>query len=241
MAAQLPSDESGTARPARHRALHRARAAGDRVSAQPSVPVDGNVLRVMARLHRVEARSAAMPLASCAIWPARLACAHRPGEVAQALMDLGATVCRPRRPRLPGLSLAAGLQAHAAGIAERLPRRAPRRARPVRRGLAFLLARPDGAILFRRRPAGGLARRPARTALQPVAGRAAGDRAGARPRARRRRPGACTRSRLVTASPISSSSSTLAEARMDRASRSTTRRERSGARPPSSTGWRCRP
>ena len=39
---------------------------------------------------------------------------------------------------------------------KQLPRRAPKRARPVRRGLAFLLARPDGAILFRRRPAGGL-------------------------------------------------------------------------------------
>ena len=97
-----------------------------------------------------------MPPATCAIWPAVSPCAHRSGEVAQALMDLGATVCRPRRPACLVCPWRPACQAHLAGIAEQLPRRAPRRERPVRRGLAFLLARPDGAILFRRRPAGGL-------------------------------------------------------------------------------------
>ena len=151
---QLPGDEAAL------RALpgigpYTASALRAIVHGAPSVPVDGNVLRVMARLHRVEA---ALPDAAGHLrdLAGRLASAHRAGEVAQALMDLGATVCRPRRPACLVCPWRPACQAHLAGIAERLPRRAPRRARPVRRGLAFLLARPDGAILFRRRPAGGL-------------------------------------------------------------------------------------
>jgi A/G-specific adenine glycosylase len=121
----------------------------------PSVPVDGNVLRIMARLHRVEIP---LPEATGRLrdLAGRLAGDHRSGHVAQALMDLGATVCRPRRPACLVCPWRDACQAHLAGLAERLPRRAPRRERPVRRGLAFRLARPDGAILFRRRPPGGL-------------------------------------------------------------------------------------
>ncbi len=121
----------------------------------PSVPVDGNVLRVMARLHGVETPlPAGIPeLRSLA---AGLSCTHRPGHVAQALMDLGATVCRPCRPACLVCPWRPACRAHLTGQAERLPRSMPRRERPLRRGLAFLLARPDGAILFRRRPSGGL-------------------------------------------------------------------------------------
>ena len=122
---------------------------------QPVVPVDGNVQRVLARVHRVET-----PLPAAAAELAALAAALRPGrragDVAQALMDLGATVCRPRQPRCHSCPWQDACVARAAGVAEQLPRRAPRAVRPVRRGLAFLLARPDGAILFRRRPAEGL-------------------------------------------------------------------------------------
>jgi A/G-specific adenine glycosylase len=121
----------------------------------PSVPVDGNVLRIMARLYRVEVPlpDAAPGLRELA---GALACARRSGHVAQALMDLGATVCRPRRPACPVCPWRPACQAHLAGLAEQLPLRAPRRERPLRRGLAFMLTRPDGAILFRRRPPGGL-------------------------------------------------------------------------------------
>jgi A/G-specific adenine glycosylase len=75
---------------------------------------------------------------------------------AQALMDLGATVCRPLAPRCGGCPWRADCRARRTGMAEQLPRRAARVVRPVRRGLAFLLSRPDGAILFRRRAADGL-------------------------------------------------------------------------------------
>jgi A/G-specific adenine glycosylase len=120
-----------------------------------SVPVDGNVLRIMARLHRVETPlpDAAGHLGDLA---GRLACAERPGHVAQALMDLGATVCRPRRPACLVCPWRPACRAYLAGIAEQLPRRATKGQRPLRHGLAFLLARADGAILFRRRPPGGL-------------------------------------------------------------------------------------
>src|SRR5690606_13239080 len=119
----------------------------------PSVPVDGNVMRVMARLHGVEKPlpGAAPDRASPA---AHLACRGRPGHVAQARMDLGATVCRPRRPACLVCPWRPACRAHRAGTAERLPRQGPERERPLRRGLAFLLRRPDGAILFRRRPPG---------------------------------------------------------------------------------------
>jgi A/G-specific adenine glycosylase len=121
----------------------------------PDVPVDGNVLRVMARLHRIETPlpEAAPELMTLA---GRLASTRRPGDLAQALMDLGATVCRPRRPACLVCPWRSACAARAAGRAEELPERAPKRIRPVRRGLAFLLARKDGAILFRRRPSTGL-------------------------------------------------------------------------------------
>ncbi len=122
---------------------------------QPAVPVDGNVLRVLARLYRVE-----RPLPAAApelnARAQALASPRRPGDLAQALMDLGATLCRPRAPRCPACPWRGACAAHAAGLAEQLPRRAVRPVRPVRRGLAFLLARADGAMLFRRRPAEGL-------------------------------------------------------------------------------------
>jgi A/G-specific adenine glycosylase len=121
----------------------------------PDVPVDGNVLRLMARLHRIETP---LPAATSRLrdLAGRLAGPRRPADVAQALMDLGATVCRPRRPACLVCPWRAACRARAVGAAEELPRRAPRRARPLRRGLAFLLARPDGAILFRRRAPSGL-------------------------------------------------------------------------------------
>ena len=122
---------------------------------QPALPVDGNVLRVLARLYGIET-PLPQALPDLHARAAALASDQRPGDLAQALMDLGATVCRPRQPRCPDCPWRAACAAHAAGIAGQLPRRAPKPARPVRRALAFLLTRPDGAILFRRRPADGL-------------------------------------------------------------------------------------
>ena len=121
----------------------------------PSVPVDGNVERVMARVHGVQKPlPAAKPqLRALAV---SLAPNPRPGDFAQALMDLGATVCTPRNPDCPRCPWASRCEANRNGCAADLPRRLPKRARPVRRGVAFLVMREDGAIWMQRRVAEGL-------------------------------------------------------------------------------------
>jgi A/G-specific adenine glycosylase len=122
---------------------------------QPASAVDGNVERVIARLFAIETP---LPDAKAEIKAraAKLVPQQRPGDYAQAMMDLGATVCIPRRPRCVICPLMAGCRARKLGLAEELPRRAPKAAKPTRRGLAFVLARKDGAILLRKRPAKGL-------------------------------------------------------------------------------------
>ncbi|MFN6980050.1 MAG: NUDIX domain-containing protein, partial [Gemmobacter sp.] len=122
---------------------------------RPAVVVDGNVERVMARLHAVETPlPAAKPVLT--ELAARHTPLHRPGDHAQAVMDLGATICTPRRPACALCPLRGGCAAQAAGIAADLPRKAPKAARPVRRGIAYLARRADGAWLLERRAGKGL-------------------------------------------------------------------------------------
>jgi A/G-specific adenine glycosylase len=122
---------------------------------QPASAVDGNVERVIARLY---ALSTPLPDAKIEIAAraAELVPQRRAGDYAQAMMDLGATVCAPRAPRCVICPLIEGCRARAAGLAEELPRRAPKADKPTRRGLAFVLMRKDGAVLLRKRPAKGL-------------------------------------------------------------------------------------
>src|SRR6185369_1348823 len=122
---------------------------------QSASAVDGNVERVIARLFAIETP---LPDAKPEIRTraAKLVPQQRAGDYAQAMMDLGATVCVPRRPRCVICPFMTGCRARRLGIAEELPRRLPKTAKPVRRGLAFVLARKDGAILLRKRPAKGL-------------------------------------------------------------------------------------
>ncbi|MBV1704836.1 MAG: A/G-specific adenine glycosylase, partial [Hyphomicrobiales bacterium] len=117
--------------------------------------VDGNVERVVARLHAVETP---MPAAKRELRSLAMALvpADAPGDFAQAMMDLGATVCTPRAPGCPVCPLATDCRARAAGAPERFPVRAAKKARPLRRGAAFVLVRADGAVLLRRRPESGL-------------------------------------------------------------------------------------
>ncbi|MEZ5923766.1 MAG: A/G-specific adenine glycosylase [Hyphomicrobiaceae bacterium] len=122
---------------------------------QPAMPVDGNVERVMARLHAVEtplpqAKPELKKLAEQLI-PER-----RAGDLAQALMDLGATVCAPRRPSCMLCPLESRCRANASGLAAELPYRRPKAERPVRRGVAFLALSESGEVLLRRRPDDGL-------------------------------------------------------------------------------------
>jgi A/G-specific adenine glycosylase len=125
----------------------------------PAVPVDGNVERVTSRLFAIEQ---ALPAAKPAIRSAadRLgadpAARARPSDFAQALFDLGAGICTPAAP---GCALCPWMDSCAArrlGIQASLPRKAPKKDRPVRYGVHFWLTDDQGAVLLRTRPAKGL-------------------------------------------------------------------------------------
>jgi A/G-specific adenine glycosylase len=115
--------------------------------------VDGNVERVMARLHAVEA-----PLPDAKPELKRLAAGlvrdERPGDWAQALMDLGAVVCRPKAPLCDRCPVAAHCAALATGAPEAYPRRTAKALRPHRYGVAYVLTRGDEVALVRRPPKG---------------------------------------------------------------------------------------
>jgi A/G-specific adenine glycosylase len=117
--------------------------------------VDGNVERVVARLF---AERTPMPAAKPRLraFAASLVPAARAGDFAQALMDLGAVLCTPRRPRCVLCPWRGDCAAAASGIAEELPVPAVKPERPLRYGVAFWLSRGDGAVLLRRRPEKGL-------------------------------------------------------------------------------------
>ncbi len=122
---------------------------------RPATVVDGNVERVIARLRAVETP---LPAAKPVLYAlaAELTPRARPGDYAQALMDLGAGVCTPRKPGCHACPWQGACEGYAKGTAESLPRRAPKRPRPLRHGVAFWLMREDGAVLLRRRPEKGL-------------------------------------------------------------------------------------
>lgn len=122
---------------------------------EKAAPVDGNIARILTRLHAIEAPILAarrqIGAAAAALTPA-----DRPGDFAQALMDIGATICRPRNPDCPACPLNGDCTAYAMGQAEAFPRRGAVKAKPLRLGAAFFARRADGAILARWRPPKGL-------------------------------------------------------------------------------------
>ena len=117
--------------------------------------LDGNAERVVARLFAIETP---LPAAKPALRDllATLVPSCRPGDFAQAVMDLGATVCTPARPRCLACPVPEACAGRAAGLAERLPAKRRKPARPVRRGVAFWLVDGEGRVLLRRRPERGL-------------------------------------------------------------------------------------
>ena len=119
----------------------------------PANVVDGNVERVVARLFAVET-----PLPAAKVELTRLAAtmvtAERPGDWAQALMDLGATICRPGAPLCGDCPLTDECVARAGGAPESYPRKAPKAARPHRHGAVFRLTHAGAVALVRRPPKG---------------------------------------------------------------------------------------
>src|ERR1700722_3929538 len=120
-----------------------------------TAPVDGNIARILARLIALE-KPIARARGELAIAARALAPSRRAGDFAQALMDIGATLCRPRNPTCSPCPLAQDCAAFLAGVPETYPRRAQAKARPRRQGAVFFVRRRDGSFLARRRPPHGL-------------------------------------------------------------------------------------
>ncbi|MGE4351042.1 MAG: A/G-specific adenine glycosylase [Bdellovibrionales bacterium] len=117
--------------------------------------VDGNVERVMARFHCVttplpKAKAELKALAALSV-PA-----DRAGDYAQALMDLGATICTPRSPKCDLCPWREGCLGRAKGVAQDLPARTKGKAKPKRYATAFVVWDSKGRVLLRQRPAEGL-------------------------------------------------------------------------------------
>lgn len=122
---------------------------------QPETVLDGNVERVMSRLYAVleplPDSKETLRAHAAALTPKR-----RAGDYAQAVMDLGATLCTPKSPACGICPWQKPCRARADGIAETLPRKRPKAAKPTRLGIAYIARRADGAWLMERRPDKGL-------------------------------------------------------------------------------------
>ena len=122
---------------------------------EPATVVDGNVERVMARLHDIHTP---LPAAKRELTARAemLTPQVRPGDYAQAVMDLGATICTPRNPACGICPWRGPCIARDRGTAAELPRKTAKPAKPVRQGIAFVGRRADGAWLLETRPERGL-------------------------------------------------------------------------------------
>jgi A/G-specific adenine glycosylase len=121
----------------------------------PATPLDGNVERVIARLFAV---AEPFPQAKEKLrrHARKLTPERRAGDFAQAMMDLGATICTPKKPACFLCPWNDSCAAHARGEAETFPRRIPKREGALRRGAAFVVRRRDGFLLVRSRAPRGL-------------------------------------------------------------------------------------
>jgi A/G-specific adenine glycosylase len=133
-----------------------------------TMPVDGNIERVVSRLFAVEeplpqAKPVIQQLATTLLGPARAGDEKsragdeksRAGDSAQALMDLGASICTPKKPACSLCPLDQGCAARQRGEQESFPKKAPKKSGDLRRGAAFVVTRGDD-LLVRTRPEKGL-------------------------------------------------------------------------------------
>lgn len=122
---------------------------------QPETVLDGNVERVMARLHDIHdplpGSKPALKAEAAALTPQK-----RPGCYAQAVMDLGATICTPKNPACGICPWRDPCAARRAGTAQDLPKKTPKKPKPTRLGIVYLARASDGTWLLERRPEKGL-------------------------------------------------------------------------------------
>ena len=120
-----------------------------------SAVMDGNVERVISRLYAIDAPlPGSKPAMKAKV--VELTPADRPGDFAQAMMDLGATICTPKRPACALCPFRDDCLALAGDDPERFPVKAAKKEKPVRQGAAFVAVTPDGEVLLRKRIETGL-------------------------------------------------------------------------------------
>ncbi|MGB7286798.1 MAG: A/G-specific adenine glycosylase [Salaquimonas sp.] len=122
---------------------------------KPVPVVDGNIERVMTRLHRIDkpVREAKEIIKTLV---ADILPKDRPGDFAQSMMDLGATLCTPKNPACSLCPINQSCNAFAAGDMELYPVKVPKQERPTRKGAAFVIQNAKGQILLRKRADKGL-------------------------------------------------------------------------------------
>lgn len=128
---------------------------------QPTIPVDGNIIRVFSRLHAIKTP---LPILKDEIYQLvkDFVPSQRRGDFAQALMDLGATICKPKNPLCFDCPLRSFCQAHVKSQKEdsfredMLPIRAEKKVKPRKYGAVFWYESPEGEIWIRKRPPTGL-------------------------------------------------------------------------------------
>lgn len=121
----------------------------------PAAVVDGNVERVVSRLFAIKT---SMPQAKTEIrlFTEQLTPQSRPGDFAQAMMDLGSSICTPKKPACILCPLNDNCAALSEGEPEFYPVKAPKKARPIRYGAAFIIISPEGQVYLRKRVDKGL-------------------------------------------------------------------------------------
>lgn len=121
---------------------------------EPATVVDGNVERVVSRLYKIDdpLPKSKPKLRQCA---REITDPNRPGDYAQAIMDLGATVCKPKNPKCTDCPWSFGCLAYAADQVVDYPKKMPKKKRPTRHGAVFYLE-DKGRILLNQRPDKGL-------------------------------------------------------------------------------------
>ncbi|MEP2980480.1 MAG: A/G-specific adenine glycosylase [Lentilitoribacter sp.] len=122
---------------------------------QPAAVVDGNIERVFTRLFEIKTPlPAAKPEIKTEV--AKNVPSDRPGDFAQGLMDLGSSICTPKKPNCLLCPLQTSCQASARGEQELYPVKLPKKAKPKRKGAAFVIIDENGAIYLQKRPTTGL-------------------------------------------------------------------------------------
>lgn len=122
---------------------------------RPAAVMDGNVERVISRLFAIDAPlPGSKPAMKARV--AELTPIDRPGDFAQAMMDLGATICTPKRPACALCPFRGDCRALDGDDPERFPVKAAKKEKPIRQGAAFVAVDMDGKVLLRRRVETGL-------------------------------------------------------------------------------------